>query len=312
MGLKQERQERRRSLDYTGEAGPGDSGAPLFLPDGRVVAIVVGPRKFKKDRKREYVPSAEPIGSLLELLACYDLDRKFGIALDRTGLEFPGIHPDERADRSRRAVNLVTEALELLNDRRYHDAGERCREAIQLAPTYANAYVARARVYAGYCKRNRSTLAPESYTRMMEWAADDARRAIELDDSDVGSELVKSILEVMLKQDGLHRRAREAILHCDEVLSDLFLSDDERSYAFGIRAQMKEVIGDWEAATRDLSEAIRLDPEDADWYRERARCWDNLLRTERAREDRRKAEQLDRQLKLKRQAPGRSDSSARR
>jgi hypothetical protein len=146
----------------------GFSGAPVFLSNGHVTAIIAGTRPPIKEQELVIrIPIAVRIDTLWELLVFHKLTGLVAVD-DRGGRPVVPEHPaDPGADRLRRAVQYVEEAEDLAWQKRHKEAIARCDEAIKLVPNYAAAYkwAAEARWYL--CIDDQGTLGVDEQIRLM-------------------------------------------------------------------------------------------------------------------------------------------------
>ena len=153
--------ETRISRPITG----GSSGGPVFVPGGRVVAVltgnagkVVGP----------HYGSAVAIVALRELLAYHDLDSL--VSRGEPNMSNRG-HPEHRQQlaRLRAAGRLAQDADHWRIGHRYRDAAELCNRIVRDCPGYAGVYLTRAKVYLYYLAHRWNSLSDSERRSYSEW-----------------------------------------------------------------------------------------------------------------------------------------------
>jgi hypothetical protein len=89
---------------------------------------------------------------------------------------------------------------------------------------------------------------------------------------------------------------QHAIEMTDQVLRpDLFgntLTNYEKSFVVNVRAQAHHLLGEMSLAEKDYIESIRTEPQEPQWYLNRAQFLEQRQRPELAQSDRLKAEEL--------------------
>lgn len=155
----------RQFVHHNASSFPGFSGAPLFLPNGHVVAINNSAREYKAERFSYGIR----IDCLWELLVFHELDKLVPVGRNREEVLVDRYFMrDLAAERLRRARTLTLEAWDLfaqgeqvtdvieggkltlggvLKFSRQKQALEKCEEAIRLASYYSAPYLARLRIH---------------------------------------------------------------------------------------------------------------------------------------------------------------------
>lgn len=279
----------RQFVQHSAQQLEGNSGSPLFLPNGHVVAVPCMNRILRADPNRNPSYYAVRVDSLWELLAYYHLDSKVAIKAGRASLRVPTDPvPDARLPDFRRAVALVREARQYARKHDYRRAGELCNEAVRLAPEYGTAYTERSKVRTHYCGENWAQIPATERAQQIEWALIDAHKGIDLSlGKKNGGFLICCELYVYAGcLDNDKDFFQLAVERTGIVLSWDFLSTAERSCALNTRAQARQFLGDLAGALKDYSEAIRLSPADYNLYGNRARVWERQGRPDLAERDR--------------------------
>jgi tetratricopeptide (TPR) repeat protein len=280
---------------YNGEFGPGASGAPVFLPSGRVVGIVAGGETptASDPISRDY---GIPAQRLRELAGYHAIDRaRWKLAPDSASREDWG--PGPNIDRSRKAARLAGDSEEPLHARDYRGAIRKCNEALALAPDYARALYQRGRIYTLYLLDHWSVLDPEQRLAFAIAASRDASRSVDLYPRSNLAHLFcfQAIINVAWAKSA-HRMCTRAVAGLDALPKRPWpyppLSDDERAFLFNLRAQAHQFLGKLKEAEEDYALSIRADPDVPWWYQMRAQFWEQLGRASLAKADRMKAEEL--------------------
>lgn len=283
----------RQLLEHTAATPEGSSGSPVFLPDGRVVAVHNILRLEEPNGKAQSGMSVR-IDAIWELLVYHGLARMIPPESPPWDVTVPaGPAVDPRRPAVRRAVQLVREAVELTARNDNRAAGERCNEAIRLAPDYPGAYLQRSRAFTAYCGTNWRNLSDDEKRRQAGWAIDDAKTGFLLaPERPAGLCLIlqNSLFLGLLDRDPAV--FEETIAGVDEVLTRRYLEPHDRSFLTNCRAQARHYLGDLNGALRDYTESIRLSPGEPYWYVNRAQYWDQRGRPDLAATDRQTAAML--------------------
>jgi hypothetical protein len=282
-------------LFYKLEFGPGASGAPLLLPNGRVVGLVTGgePSASANGMNRDYGHRADCV---LELVGYHGIDPDKWKPLPQSAAPTDW-GPDPNLERFRKAARLARESLEPLLARDYRFAIQKCDEALSLVPDYAGALYRRSKIYAFYLHLQWNVLNPEPRLAFAVAARRDASRSADLCAWPNDTQLY--YCQAMI----LEARARSAPRTCARALERLDalskrgwpyepLSDADRAYLFNLRAQAHEFLGKLKEAESDYGESIRFEPDEGGSYLMRASLRQQMGRLDLAEEDRTKAEEL--------------------
>jgi tetratricopeptide (TPR) repeat protein len=281
--------ERRQQVEYSARGLGGESGGPIFLPDGRVAAIAVG-TYVARPRGSKSVHFGIRVDALRELLAYHKLG-------DAPAVPIPSDWgPDPHLNDYRKAVRLVRAARKETTRKEYKGAGERCNEAIRLAPRYGLAYLQRGQVYLDYLSARWKSLPDPERLRLAGWVVEDAGRCIERDRYKAEAYLVwmqGTLYRARLRPDP---DACESCIACADSMLDpdhvTDFNESQRSYATACRAQARHLLGDLDGALKDYDAAIRLAPDEPCWYLLRAQTHDRAGHPDLAARDRAKAEGL--------------------
>ena len=271
----------------------GFSGSPVFLTNGHVAAIIAGTRPpIKEQGLLIRIPIAIRVDCLWELLAYHKLDDrvKFDAPLARR-LGDRHVQDDPRAEKLRRAVQLVLDAEQLAWRKSHREAIANCEEAIRLAPNYAPAYKwgAEARWYL--CSDATRALDVPEQVRLMKESLDYIRKSLNLTKSlDDLIELV-GMNNYYCGLTGSRQGYQDSLEMLKRVLALPDLSRPQRGRALQSRAAVRWALGD-RAAIDDYDEAVRNIPDDPFLYEDRATFFEQTRQEARAAQDRRKAKEL--------------------
>ncbi|HEV3163526.1 MAG TPA: tetratricopeptide repeat-containing serine protease family protein [Isosphaeraceae bacterium] len=285
----------RQWILHSAPSPEGSSGTPLFLSNGHVVGINCwsGPAAGQE----EDVAEACRVDHLLQLLTFYNLvDMCAFEDANDSALEAWEPYPSQvPLSKARKAHKLVREAAVLRHQGRYRAAGQFCNEALLLAPTYAGAFLERAKVYLFYCGTRWETLNAEQRTQFATWAHADTHRSISPLHTWTEPYVFQAQAIVFMDAVSPTRSNSQRDVDCiSELMTDAPLTEFERSFALNCRALSRTFLGDHQEALADYDEAIRLDPEQPCWFANRARYWKQRGRLDLSDRDFHKAEQLRR------------------
>jgi|GEM_PF-3552725 len=283
--------ERRQWIRTTPILGPGASGGALFLENGRVIAL-----HSCSSQTDEGVPYCEfvRIDLLRQVLSHHKLlDR------DRNGLNREPNRrsdSDDRLERLRRAIRLVSDVERLRSRGRYREACENCNKALQLAPDYGMAYFRRAEVFLNYCVANWKRLAVKDKRRFILLASEDVNKGVTFlrwwhPTPDLFQAYINLYLDLI--SPGKKEIPRN-IAFLDELIEkpNHPLEKVDKARLVICRAQCRIVLGDYDGARRDFDEAVLLAPDEPQVYHNRAFFWERRGRPDLAADDRTHAARL--------------------
>jgi S1-C subfamily serine protease len=293
----------RQLLQHTASGVLGASGSPLFLADGRVVGVHSALRVEATEIYREQTSHGIRIDALWELLAYHKLDEKVPLPVDRTTLNTARFDkPDPEIEKFQKVWNLLGDAEDLVAKGEFAEAGNRCNDAIELAPDYPYCYRMRYQVFSGYAVKFQKILPPKKLLEQTELAEEDAAKLYELN---MGSDSVLNHAEainnvgVAAQKAGQSEKAERSHLRaaemCRILLEGIELDAASQARAYSIRAKAASEMRDYKQAVVEISEAIRLQPNESFYYDQRAEQYSSLNDRARAQADRAKSLELLRQ-----------------
>jgi hypothetical protein len=275
----------------------GYSGSPMYLPNGRVVAVHNSFRAAEDRGAKTIIAHAIRIDCLWELLVHHKLDDKVPVPVERSRLNVKRwLKPDEAEVKFRRAVKLADEAAYLIDYKQEYMAGVRkCNEAIKLAPAYPYAYWVRCAGRNGYYSSR--PLTPARARSILAAAARDADTYARLMSSDPRAltGVVNTAINVaaVMKNGSLLRRS---LPNLNKALGSASLGRAERAELLSLRGACQHSLGNKARAREDFDESIELDPDNDVLYDNRARYWEAIGNRRRAAQDRAKARAIRKAL----------------
>jgi|WetSurMetagenome_2_1015567.scaffolds.fasta_scaffold38119_1 hypothetical protein len=287
-------------VQYTMATWPGFSGSPVFLANGRVAAVhnMANPVKGRSGEIRT-IPHGIRVDSLWELLVYHKLEDKIAskinpgqVLLDRW------LKPDEQSEKIRqdyaRAVTLVSEASNLILVQEKYDLGiDKCTESINLMPYYARAYLVRAKGFMNYWFDYRRRIPRNVAWTALENARKDANQYAKIAPSDPeGIVLLCWVLNNIGSFSGDKSYNQTALNILNELLESENLTNYKRAEAQSARAVAYDNLGDKKTALKEHNEAIRLAPDYAVLYENRADFWHYRGRRDLEKADFAKAREL--------------------
>ena len=253
----------------------GFSGSPIFLTNGHVVALNNSAKTIKQGDFQTQLAYGIRIDCLWELLAWYGLDSQVPLPVDKAQLLLDRYrHPDSGDEKFRQAKKLVAEAGLLTDELKYAEAGEKCNQAIELAPGYAAAYNARGRIYHNYVTSIESSTGEvqgEENLRYAKLALADRKKCVQLTPTDNWTYvmLCSDLLSVTGAATGSFENS-----DVEELLTKLLetegLSPEIRSEAYRFRGQSRDYVPE---ALGDMNAAVALTPFNWYAYEHRAKFW---------------------------------------
>jgi hypothetical protein len=248
----------------------GLSGSPIFESNGLLVAVAQHSLRLQDGREQV---SAARIACLRELIAYHRLER----TLSPTALPTPSVAdwgPDPRIGQLRRAVALVREASQASSKQDYRSATLKCNQALALAPKYGNALIERCQAYLGYTWDRWPALSRRAKLRYVELAISDSHAAVD-ECGGANSAFLTYLQALVFKAYAVPDRteAERAISVLTKMVTDWRnrpLNDEERAYAFSLRAQCHELLGHVARAASDYERSIEADRTDPRGYLDRA------------------------------------------
>ena len=254
----------------------GFSGSPIFLPNGHVVALNNSAKTIKQGDFQTQLAYGIRVDCLWELLAWHGLDSEVPLPIDKSQLLLDRYRrPDESDAKFRQAKQLVADAGMLTDELKFAEAGEKCNQAIELAPGYAAAYDARGRIYHNYVTSIESStgdIQGEENLRYAKLALADRKKCVQLNPTDNWAYVMfcSDLLSVTGAATGSFENS-----DVEELLTKLLetenLSPEIRSEAYRFRGQARDYVPE---ALGDMNAAIALTP--FNWYawEHRAKFWE--------------------------------------
>jgi len=265
----------------------GFSGSPIYLSNGRVVAVnnSGGPRVDRGITVT--ISNGIRVDCLWELLVHHKLDSKVAVPIDKSKLNIKRwLTSSEAEKRLLRAVRLVDEAANLIDFRQDYLAGvKKCDEAINLVPTYPDAYRVRCAGWNNYYSSE--PLSQVKAREILRAAREDADQYSKLNSSDVRGFV--AMANTANNVGALTRNntvIKVAVANLDKVLSTEALPRSQRAELLSLRGVSHFNLRNRASAEKDFRESILLDPTNDLLYENRARFYQATGRADLAENDR--------------------------
>lgn len=268
----------------------GDSGGPIFLPNGHVVAICnqITPLFRGGDAQAgiRFAFGGVRIDSVHKILDDNGLLKSLRRGVGG-GAALPSRSrwkPDPRLDTYRKAVRAVRAAEKWASRRDWTKAIAACDKAIRLIPRYGSAYMRRGIIRAQSLDANRGQLAHAERLGQLSNAIDDISQGIRLVNEDGYNEnfpfsstfQAALLMSIQLLNDKGDLEGDPACFAAAVFPADSYLKWGElmsargRAGALGGRAWARLLLGKPQEALRDFDQAIELEPNFSDFFAGRA------------------------------------------
>lgn len=296
---------RLQFIQHTAAGWSGFSGSPLFMDDGRVVAINNSTRVVSGSNQRiAQLSQGVRIDCLWELIVYHGLEDRMPQHVDRNLLDVARYsQPDPELEKFRRVLMLTAEADYLVVRQEFSQAVDLCAEALELAPDFPAALDVRFKIHNNYVAVNQDTgkVSVQTLIDQARAAVKYAQKYFDVAPSDPWAAVhyagALNTLAAAYNRAGIRDEEhgvvprRKALEMLNRLLSVKSLDDKIRAEAHDTRALVRMSLGD-EAGFADLDEAVRLDPDESVHYLTRSRVHAAYGRRREAEADRRKAEEL--------------------
>ena len=296
---------RLQLIQHTAAGWGGFSGSPIFLPNGHVVALHNMGRNVTDRGATQRISHGVRIDCLWELLVYHQLDRLLTVPVPAETLNVERFdEPDPTWDKFVKVVQLIYESEMLRKQQKFAEAGQKCKEAQELAPDFLWIDCARMQIHTDYVASYVDRLSHQVIEEQLGHALKHAGAYAQKAPSDPRGVILYAhaysnyaAAEYRLNQNdqALIAKRREAIELLTKVLQTPSLGDVLRAETLNYRAFSRMAIADVDGAFADYAEAIRLDPTVALFYTNRAQLYEHLGRNREARADLRRAQQLQQQ-----------------
>jgi len=245
------------------------------------------------------------VDCLWELLAYHHLDDQVAIGLDKSKLLLARYdQPDPALEKYNQAAQLVSQVDHLLLERKYAEAVEQCNAATKLCPGYSKAYLTRAIMYTVY-NIDRfpggivvGSEVNEEQLKYAKYAQDDAQTYMQMNPNSAEAYLtycMKSTDVDIIRQVYSPKLHEIVIGVTTKLIEDPSVSKVLKARAYTARAAVKTNVPDntefQDEIYADYNSAIRLDPFNANLWRNRASF--SPSDSEEAQADLHRAEELD-------------------
>lgn len=286
-------------VQYTMSTWGGYSGSPVFLPNGRVVAVHNMSRNVPGRGQVKSIPHGIRVDCVAEMLVHHGLDNKVSFEIDKSKvLVERWTKPDIRGDKARadyaKAEELVGEARYLIFfKQKFQEGVDKCDEAVKLLPNYGEAYFVRSFGVNNYFAFHQNNLNKQGKLKLLRLAKADAQKYIDIMPSDPAGPI--NICQIICNI-GVVRDDDEDVNNALEMLTKLLTSPNLpnhiRAQAHSYRGGAYSFIDEPKKALRDHNEALRLNPLAPVLWENRASYWDKYDREDLAEQDRAKAKEV--------------------
>jgi tetratricopeptide (TPR) repeat protein len=164
-------------LQYTIPDWGGFSGSPVYLPNGKVVALHNWVRYAQDANEKKPIQHGVRVDCLWELLVHHGLEKQVAFKIDKGKLDIARwLKEDERDKKFRKAIALVSEARFLVYTKLDFRGGlAKTKEAAELAPTYADIYDVRVGAYTNQWFKHRGQFTAAENRQLLENALEEAK-----------------------------------------------------------------------------------------------------------------------------------------
>jgi S1-C subfamily serine protease len=265
-------------VQYTMSTWSGFSGSPVFLPNGRVVAVHNMARSEKGGNgDSKAIPHGVRVDCLAELLVYHGLEDKVGFQIDKSKVAVERwTKPDQRTERAladyAKAVALVEEATRLVYEKQDFVEGEKkCNTALHLVPNYVSAYACRGDAFNSFTVTNQNRLNDAKKLEFYKLALADYDKCTMLVPTEplyvIKYCQISTNIGIVTENQNI---SRNVLTKMNGLLSTESLPNHVRAAGHSARAAAYSLLENRNAAWRDHNEAIRLNPEDPVLYLNRA------------------------------------------
>lgn len=286
---------RPQLVQYTMASWFGYSGSPVFLPNGRVVALHNCARNQDSQGHTTTISHGVRIDCLWELLVHHGLDDRVPINTDKSTLDIERwLETSAEEENLRRAVELTAEARRWVEAREnYSEAAAKCNEALRLAPNYARAFQTRSLASRRYVFDNYRSLDRTTSLQQLSYALADAKKYMQLAPSDPEAFLdYGTVLNNTAYLTKNQADFEECVAIAKSILSSDSLGNYYRARAHSLRAMAYGNLRQSGKAIEDYEASLTLDPDNPQLWDTRADYWQNTGRREEAEADKRRAREL--------------------
>ncbi|RIK82748.1 MAG: hypothetical protein DCC67_06830 [Planctomycetota bacterium] len=248
-------------IQHSMASWPGFSGSPIFLPNGRVVALNNCGATKKQGERITSLAWGVRVDCLWELLKQHGLWSEVAVpaSLDEIDVQRFAA-PDPAAKRLAQAQRLVAEArIDLMRDD-VQKAVEKCNEAAKIAPNLTAIYDVRCIAYNFYANHKIKARNAES-KRYFQFALEQAQQAAELEPASVDHYLDLAVCEINVANSdappGRFYEVPKAVELANAIIGADGVRARDLAYAYRTRAFAKGWSKD---SLNDIEQAIKTDP----------------------------------------------------
>ena len=237
----------------------GASGAPIFLPNGHVVAINTAIATAHQNGLTREVPLGIRIDCLWELLAYYNLNDKLPIPLSEASLKLDRYREVDHYEMCcHTAMALVNQCDRLMLMGDFQLALEKCNQALSLVPGYAKALRVRGNVRREYVAARGAHMLPQDKLNLLNKAFEDIRQYVKAVPDDhwglIDACQTRVWIDWVRTGDSSDTDVQ---LQLTNLLATNVLDSQQRAYALSVRTA---ATGYQPKCQADMDEALSLAP----------------------------------------------------
>lgn len=282
----------RQFVQHSMSSWFGFSGAPIFLDNGKVVALNNCSKSESQGGMSTSIAYAIRSDCLWELIKHHGLSREIDLPDGALNVD---ISKFEKEDENEVLLDSVEKLLALaaieVDNNRESAAVEKCNEAIKMMPSIAKAYSTRGLAYNQYAVFRIAKEGFHQKKQYYEYANNDQKKAMQLDPTNPDYYLDFAMTSVNLTNNRNYNEAYQyvpgAIAIADSLITEPSLNRSRKMYALRIRAIAQGYPAE---SIRDLEDARALDPYNSQNYWALGCYWEKFDRNDLAGEMNRKYE----------------------
>jgi S1-C subfamily serine protease len=286
-----------RGVCFTAPSYPGFSGSPVFLPDGKVVVIhnsIITP----KDGQR--ISFGTRVDALWDLLTSLKMLDKLPGSPTSPGEPLFIQNQSPNALKLQEAFKLAVEAIQMQRAGKLDEAMAKINRSIELSPQWWEAYQIKGKIIDDYAEKHLDKLTVEMRDRMYNNSLAFIRKADELHHQSFNIRNLGVVLDLARQSINVGRFTNDektlrdaATLISREDVQRLALQGPQAAYYLALRATLKKDLKDLEGSLTDISEAVKRNPNNVRYRRERADVLQKLGRDAEAAEELRTVDNLN-------------------
>lgn len=270
-----------RSIYFTAPPYPGFSGSPVFLANGKVVAIF---NAILKPSEGGQISHAARVDSLWDMLRHFNLLDKMSEVPE---LDVPMLLTEANQNPAAiallKAVDIALEGDKLRQKGEFVEAVKKLNEAAKLAPEWWEVYSFLGKTVDSFVQSAFTNLSDQQKTDFYKSAFNYYMKSDEVAYKTLGFHRVDTLLEIArlginLSRFGGDKEALKMVVNMmsAENLQKAALGGPDAAFYLALRAAVKRDLNLLEGALADINEAIRRDSRNDDYVKERRRIREQL------------------------------------